>query len=78
MASFDRIGRRGQQVVIKKGQGFLQGRRIELLQRLAQMFEPVKALPQLREFVERRLSAAAAIEQRIDLLHELTQRAQLR
>ena len=78
IASFDRIRGRGQQVVIKKGQGFLQGWRIELLQRLAQMLEPVEALPPFGELIERRLRPAPSIEQGIDLLHELTQLAQRR
>jgi hypothetical protein len=39
------------------------------------MRAPAQATPQLRQFVERRLCSAAAIEQRIDLLHELTERA---
>src|ERR687894_575804 len=42
------------------------------------MLEAAQTLPQLGELVERGLCAAAAIEQRVDLLHELTQLAQLR
>jgi hypothetical protein len=72
IATFHRIGGRREQFVIEKGQGFLQGRRIEFLQRLAQMLEPVQTLPQFGEFVERRLRPAPSIEQGVDLLHEFT------
>jgi site-specific DNA recombinase len=72
IATFHRIGGRGEPFVIEKGQGLLQGRRIEFLQRLAQMLEPAQALPQFGEFVERRLRPASSIEQCVDVLHEFT------
>jgi hypothetical protein len=41
------------------------------------MLEPVQALPQFGEFVERCLRPAPSIEQGVDLLHEFTSFAQL-
>ena len=72
IATFHRIGGRGEQFVIEKREGFFQGWRIELLQRLAQLLESVEATPQLGEFVECCLRPTPSIEQGIDLLHKFT------
>ena len=71
--------RRGrQQFVVEKRQGFLQGRGKELLERLAQLLEPLEAAPQVGQFVEGCLGPATPIKQRVDLFHELAEFAQLR
>jgi len=72
IATCHRIGGRGEQFGIEKREGFYQGWRLELLQRLAQLLESVEATPQLGEFVERCLRPAPSIEQCLDLLYELT------
>src|SRR5262245_60624944 len=64
------IGCGGQQPIIEKRQGFFQGGRIELLQRVTQEWEAPKTPPQLSQFVESCLGPTAPIEQRIHLVHD--------
>ena len=78
IAPFHRIRGRGQQFVIETCQGFLPCRRKKLLERLTQMLEPVQAMPQLRQLVERGLRPTPSIEQGVDLLHDLADLPQLR
>ena len=77
VAPLHRIRGGGQQLVVKKRQGFVQRGGKELLQRVTEGGEPLDTPPQLRQFVEGGLGPTAPIEERIYLLHDCTQRLEL-
>jgi hypothetical protein len=72
-----RIRRRGQQLVIEKRQGFVQGGGKEFLQRVTEGCEPLDTPPQLGQFGEGGLGPTAPIEYRVHLLHDRPQRLSL-
>src|SRR5713101_1590933 len=77
VAPLHRMRSRGQQFVIEKRQGLFQRGRKELLERLTELLEPLQATPQLGQLVEGCLGPTPSVEQRVDLLHERTQRLSL-
>jgi hypothetical protein len=77
IASFDRVGGGWQQLVIEKGQRLVQGRWEHLVQGVANPLEPLDPLTQFVELIQSGWRAATPIKQRINLLHDLTQFAQL-
>ena len=78
VAAFDGIGSGRQQLVIQEGKGFLQIRREQLVQRAADSLETADPSPQAGQFVQGGLGPASPVEQTIHLVHDLSQRAQVR
>ena len=76
-AALDCIGRRRQQGVIQKCQRFVQVRREQLVERAANVFEATHAAAKSGQLVKSSIGSAAAIEQAIDLIHDVAQRAQV-
>jgi hypothetical protein len=68
IATFHRIGGRGQQRVVEQCQGFFQMRREDLFSGLANPGEPVDPLPQLLQLAQGRLRPATPVTQRIKAL----------
>ncbi len=73
IASFLRIGGRGQQRVVKKRQGVCTRRREHLFEGLAHPREPLHPLPQLAQRAQRGLRAATPVKERVDVLHDVAQ-----
>ena len=71
------VGGRTQQAVVQVGQRLLQVGRLELLEDRLHPFEATDAGPQPGQFRQRRLGAAAAVEQAVDLLDHLAEGPQL-
>jgi hypothetical protein len=78
VSPFDDVGSRRQQLVIEKGECLLDIGREERLERLADGLEAAHALAQASQVGQGGLGAAAAVEQPVDFIHDLAQRAQLR
>jgi len=76
VATLDRVRRRGQQFIIEERQRVLQVRRVQLTQDLADVLEAAATLAQLGQFCQRRVHAAAAIEQTVDFLYQRPQHLQ--
>jgi hypothetical protein len=77
VAAFHRIRRGGQQLIIKKREGFFSRRGKELLQRVTEGGEPLDAPSQLGQLLEGGLRPTAPIEQRGHLFHDRPQRTEL-
>ena len=73
VATLDRVRGRREQFVVQERQGFLQVVRIELVQTLAKIPKPSNTNPQLRQLRQRRIRAAPAIKEAIDLVHDRAQ-----
>jgi hypothetical protein len=78
IATFHRIGGRGQQRVVEKWQGFFQRRGDDRFSGRANPCEPVDPLPPLLQLAQGRLRTATPVKQRLDMLHDLAQFAPLR
>ena len=78
VASFHRIGSCRQQLVIEKRPGFLQIRREDLVEGVANPLEPLVPLPQLFQLAQRCLGPATPVKQRVHVPHDLVSFAQLR
>jgi len=72
-----RHGSRTEQAVIQEGQGFSTLAENKLSD-LAQLGEALDALAQLRQFGQGRLGSTATVKETIDLVRDVTQRAELR
>ena len=78
VAPFDGVGGRRQQGIVQESQGLLQVGREQLLECLPQAAKAADALAQAGQFGQGGLGPAAAVEEAIDLLDDLTQRSLLR
>src|SRR5271157_4074946 len=78
VTSLHRVARRREQLVVQERQRFLQIWREERGQGFPQPPESTDPLLQLVQPVERRFRPTAAVEQPVDLVHNLPQRPQLR
>jgi len=78
IASLYRIGGCWQQLVVKKRQRLFQMRREYLLSRVPNPREPPHPLTQLLQLAKRRLRPTAPVKQRVNVIHDLAQLAQMR
>ena len=72
------VGSRRKQFVVEERQGLLQIGRLQLAENLADLLEAANSLAQLGQLRQRRVGAAATIEQAVGLLHQFAQGSQLR
>ena len=75
VASFHRVGGRGQQRIIEKGQGLLEVGREQVPERLAQGAKAPYVPTQFGQFLQGRFRPTAAVEEPIDLLDDRAQSA---
>ncbi len=76
-ATLNCIGCRRQQRVIQKRHRFVQVRRDQLVERATDVFEATHAAAKSGQLVKSSIGSAAAVEQAIDLIHDVAQRAQV-
>ena len=74
----DRVARGRQQRIVQEGQGFLQVRGEETLHRFADPLETPHPSAEFGEFGQGGVATAAAVEQAVDLVHDLPQGAKFR
>jgi hypothetical protein len=78
VAAFHRIGGGRQQLVVQKRQGFFKVRREDLFSGVANPREPFHPLTQFPQPAQCGLRPTTPVKQRINVVHDLTQGAQLR
>ena len=75
--ALDRVGCGRQQLVVEQCEGGLQGGRADLLQGVSSPCEPLHPTTQRGQRAEGGVGAAATVEQRVDVFHDLAELPQM-
>ena len=78
IATFHRVGSCWQERVVEEDQSLFQIGREQLAESLADLPKTPHTHPQFGQFGQGRVRAAAAVEETVNLVHDLAERAQLR
>jgi hypothetical protein len=73
IGSFDRIGCRGEKLLVEEDQGFFQGRRQEFFENFCQPFETPDSIPKISQLFQPGFHAASAIEQSVNIFNDYSQ-----
>ena len=72
ITAFDGVGGRRQQGIIQEGQSLFQGGREQLVERLTKGLEATDSLAKSCQFGQRRVGPAAAVEQAVSFIDDLS------
>jgi hypothetical protein len=78
VASLDGVGRCGEEFVVQKSQGLFEIRGFQFVQTFSQTLEALHTPTEATQFFQGGVRSAPAIEQPVDFVHDLPQRAELR